>query len=152
MEQIISWEAPEYVEHKKSADWYWYLALTAVLLLIYAAYESSFLFGALVVIGWFTIMIYSARSPQSIKISISDAGVQIDQNLHPWSNIKSFWIFDKNHKKELSLELKKTLMPHIKIPLGDTDPKIVREILLNFAGEKEQEESFIDNLSDLVKF
>lgn len=152
MEKLLEWEAPEYIEHKKGTDWYWYLALGAVLLLIYAAYERSFLFGALVVIGWFTIMIYSARSPQSIKISISDAGVQIDQNLHPWSNIKSFWIFDKNHKKELSLELKKTLMPHVKIPLGDTDPKIVREILLNFAPEKEQEESFIDNLSDLVKF
>lgn len=150
MEKLLEWEAPEYIEHKKGADWYWYLALAAVLLLIFAAYERSFLFGVLVVIGWFTIMLYSARTPKTITISITEQGVLIEQNMYQWSNIKSFWIFSV--KKVLSLELKKTLMPHIKIPLGNTDPKLARELLLKFASEQEQEESFVDNLSDLVKF
>lgn len=147
---MISWEAPEYKEHKKSTDWYWYLALGTVLLLIYAAYERSFLFGVLVVVGWFTTMLYSTRPPKIIKISISENGIQIEQNLYPWTNIKSFWIFSE--KGELLLELKKTLMPHMKILLGEMDPKIAREIISKFIPEKEQEESFIDNLSDLVKF
>ena len=150
METLFSWEAPEYVEHKKGADWYWYLALAATLLLIYAAYQRSFLFGALVIIGWFTIMLYSARPPKNIKISIQETGVQIEQNLYLWSNIKSFWIFKE--RREISLELKKTLMPHIKFPLGNADPELAREFLLKFAKEQEQEESFIDNLSDLIKF
>lgn len=150
MEKLLEWDAPEYVEHKKSADWYWYLALGVVLLLIYSAYERSFLFGALVVIGWFTIMLYSARSPKIIKISISENGIQIEQNLYPWTNIKSFWIFSE--KEELLLELKKTLMPHMKIPLGDADQKTAREIISKFIPEKEQEESFVDNLADLIKF
>ena len=146
----MEWETPEYTEHKKSADWYWYLALGAVLLLIYAAYTRSFLFAALVVVGWFTIMLYSARTAKIIKVAISESGIQIEQNIYPWNNIKSFWIFVG--KNELSLELKKTLMPHIKIPLGETDQKEAHEILLRFIPENEQEESFIDNLSDLVKF
>ena len=150
MEKFIEWEAPEYREHKKSADWCWYLALGAVLLLIYAAYARSFLFAALVVVGWFTIMLYSTRTPKIIKIAISENGVQIEQNFYSWNNIKSFWIF--TGKSELSLELKKTLVPHIKISLGDTDPASAREILLKFIPEREQQESFVDNLSDLVKF
>lgn len=152
MEPIISWEAPEYVEHKKSADWYWWLSLIAVGLLIFSAYERSFLFGVLVVLGWFTIMLYSARAPQIIKISISDKGIIVEKNLYLWTNIKSFWIFDKIYKKEISLELKRAFMPYLKVPLGGTDISKVREILLKFIPEKEQEESLIDNLSDLVKF
>lgn len=152
----MEWEAPEYTEHKKSADWYWYLALFAVLLLIFAAYERSLLFGALVVIGWFTIMLYSARAPKNLKISISEQGIFVEQTLYPWTNIKSFWIFPAKSGStsggELSLELKKTLMPYVKIPLGETDPKVTREITTKFVPEKEQRESFIDNLSDLVKF
>ena len=150
MEKLLEWEAPEYTEHKKGADWYWYLALAAVLLLIYTAYERSFLFGVLVVIGWFTIMLFSARAPKTIKISISESGMQIDQILYPWQNVKSFWIFEQ--KGEISLELKKTLMPRIKIPLGEINPKTAREILSNFISEKEQNESLVDNLSDLMKF
>jgi len=150
MEKLLEWKTPEYIEHEKSADWYWYLALAVVLLLIFAAYQRSFLFGALVIIGWFTIMLYSARSPKVITVSIGEQGIFIEQNLYSWSNIKSFWIF--NNKKEISLELKKTIALHAKIPLGETNPQIAREIILKFVPEKEQEESFIDNLSDLLKF
>ena len=150
METLLEWEAFEYTEHKKGTDWYWYLALIAVLLLIFAAYERSFLFGILVVIGWFILILYSARAPRKLKILISQKGVQIEQSIYPWMNVKSFWIFSV--KKEISLELKKTFMPYVKIPLGSEDPKTIREILLKFVPEQEQEESFTDNLSDLLKF
>ncbi|MEK7560073.1 MAG: DUF5673 domain-containing protein [Patescibacteria group bacterium] len=150
MEKLLEWETPEFKEYKKGVDWYWYLALFAVLLLIFAALERSFLFGAFVVIGWFTIMLHSARVPKIIKISISEKGILVEQNLYSWENIKSFWIFKQ--KKEISLELKKTLMPYLKIFLEETDSKTAREILLNFIPEKEQNESFIDNLADLLRF
>ena len=150
MEKLLEWEALEYAEHKKGTDLYWYLALAAVLLLIFAVYQRSFLFGALVVIGWFTIMLYSTRAPRIITISIREQGILVEQNLYPWTNIKSFWIFPA--KKELSLELKKTLMPHVKIPLGDTNHQTARETILKFVPEKEQEESLLENISDLLRF
>ena len=150
MEKLLEWEAPEYVEHKKNADWYWYLALAAVLLLIFAVYERSFLFGALVIIGWFTVMLYSARSPKIITITVEERGILIEQNLYHWSNIKSFWTFEA--KRELSLELKKTFLPHVKISLGNTDPEMAREIILKFVPEKEQEESLLENISDILRF
>jgi len=152
MEPIISWEAPEYIEHKKSADWYWWLSLAAVGLLIFSAYERSLLFGIFVVLGWFTIMLYSSRPPERIRVIIAKEGIMAGKNLYPWGNIKSFWIFEKNYKKEISLELKRQFVPYLKIPLGDIEPAKAREILLKFIPEKEQEESFIDNLSDIAKF
>ena len=104
------------------------------------------------VLGWFTIMLYSARPAEIISASISTQGVTVKKDLYPWANIKSFWIFEKSYKKEISLELKRQFMPFLKIPLGDIEPAKVREILLKFIPEKEQEESFIDNLSDIAKF
>lgn len=152
MEKLLEWEAPEYISHKKTADWYWWLSLIAVGLLIFSAYERSFLFAIFVVLGWFTIMLYSARNPAIMRMSISEQGITVGNNLYPWINIKSFWVFEKNYKKEISLELKRTFMPYLKIPLDNIETLKVRETLLKFIPEKEQEESFIDNLSDLVKF
>lgn len=152
MEKLFEWETPEYIEHKKGTDWYWWLSLIVVGLLIFAAYERSFLFVIFVVLGWFTIMLYSAKPPEIIRISIAQQGVIVGENMYLWTNIKSFWIFEKIYKKEISLELKKAFMPYLKIPLGNIEPATVREILLKFIPEKEQEESLIDNLSDLVKF
>ncbi|MEK7503046.1 MAG: hypothetical protein AAB556_01215 [Patescibacteria group bacterium] len=152
MQTLLSWEAPEYIEHKKSADWYWWLSLAAVGLLIFSAYERSLLFGVFVVMGWFTIMLYSARPAEIIRVSVSEQGMALGANLYPWTNIKSFWIFEKSYKKEISFELKRAFMPFLKVPLGNMEIPKVRETLLKFIHEKEQNESFIDNISDLVRF
>lgn len=152
MEPLLSWKTPEYIEHKKGTDWYWWLSLAAVGLLIFSAYERSLLFGIFVVLGWFTIMLYSARAPEVIKITISEKGISVGNSLYPRGNIKSFWIFEKSYKKEISLELNRAFMPYLKIPLGDTDPAKAREVISKFAPEKEHQESLIDNLSDIAKF
>ncbi len=150
MNKFLEWETPEYFVYKKGVDWYWYLAICAIFLLIFAAYQRSFLFGAIVIIAWFTIMLYSFKIPKTIKIYFLETGIQIERNIYPWANIKSFWIFEQ--RKELSLELKKTFFSHIKILTGNVDVTIIREILSKFIPENEQENSFIDNLSDLIKF
>jgi hypothetical protein len=43
-------------------------------------------------------------------------------------------------------------MPAVSIPLGDTDPNILREHLLKFVKEKRHEESITETLSRLLGF
>ena len=151
--EIISWKVAEYVEHQRTADWYWWIGLIAVTMLGFAIWEKSFLFGVLVLLSWFVITLYAARPPRTLNIAISENGIVVENNLYPWANLKSFWIFyNPPLKQELSVESKKTLMPYIKIPLGETSPEKVKKIISKFIPEIEQQESLIDNLSNLAKF
>jgi len=150
---LLSWQAPEYHHYDKSTDWYWWVGLVAIMLLGFAVWQGSFLFGVLVLVGWFTIILYAVRKPQIITFSINEKGVVIEKTFYPWHTLKSFWIFyNPPLLKELSLESQKTLMPYIKIPLGDTNPDQVKEALDKYLPEEEQQESIIDNLSHIARF
>lgn len=150
---LLEWEAHEYFHHDHSTDWYWWTGLAALILLGLAIWQKSFLFGVLVLIGWFTVVLYAARPPRTLKFALAERGVLIENTLYPWQNLKSFWIFyNPPLHKDLALESKKAFMPRIKIALGKMDPSKVREIIIKFLPEVEQEESLIDNLSHLARF
>ncbi len=150
---ILAWEAPEYIYQEKGTDWYWWVGLAAIVFLGFAIWQGSFLFGVLVLIGWFTILLFAAKRPRTLKFSISEQGVLVENTFYPWQHLKSFWIFyTPPIHKEISFESKKTLMLHLKVPLGDTDPQRAQEILKKYLPEIEQDDSLIDNLARLAKF
>ena len=150
---LLLWEAPEYIHYDKGTDWYWWAGLVAVILLGLAIWQGSFLFGVLVLIGWFTVVLYAAKKPRTISFALSEKGVLVEKTIYPWNSLKSFWIFyNPPIHKELSLKSKKNIMPYIKIPLGDADPDKIKEIVSKFLPEDEQQESLIDSLAHIARF
>jgi len=150
---LKEWEAPEYAHYEKSADWYWWTGLLAILMLVAAFWQGSFLFGVLVLVGWFTVVIYAARPPRLVRFALTERGVLAADKLYLWQDLKSFWVFYKPPlHNEISIESKKTLMPYIKIPLGEEDPTKLRDTIKKFLPEEEQEESLIDNITHLARF
>lgn len=158
--ELFSWEAPEYFHHARTADWYWWVGLVAVVLLGVAVWQRSFLFGVIILLGWFTVILYAIRTPQTLRFTITDRGLIVESpesnrsgKIYPWSELDSFWVFYKPPvHEELSIKSKKTLMPYIKVPLGGEDPENVKKIVSKFLPIVEQEESLIDNLAHLAKF
>ncbi len=127
--------------------------MIAVSALVFAIWQRSFLFAVLILLSWFTTVLYAVRPPREISIHISENGIMIEKNLYLWAGLKSFWIFyNPPLRRELSVESKKSFIPYLKIPLGETDPEKVKTIIKKFIPEVEQQESLIDNLSHLAKF
>ena len=151
---LMEWEAPEYNHYEKGSDWYWWVGLATVVLLGFALWQRSFLFGVLVLLGWFTVILYASRHPRIINFAITERGILIEDRLYPWHELKSFWIFyNPPLRREISLESNRTLMPYIKIPLAEElDPSKIKDAIKKFLQEVEQQESLIDNLSHLARF
>ena len=149
----IAWQTLEYLYYEKSADWYWALGIIAIGLVAVAILNHNILFAIFIIIGAFALALYAVRRPRTITIAISGEGVRIDNRLFPYEALQSFWIFYlPGGTKELSLRSQKITMPLIKIPLGDTDPNEVRELLIAYLDEKAQNESLIDALARILKF
>lgn len=149
----LEWECYEYEHYEKSPDWYWAFGVVALGLLVVAFIFKNFLFGAIILIGAFAILIYASRRPAIITVTLTSRGVKVNSRLYPYQSIKSFWVeYDPPFRKELILESDRLAIPLITLHLHDTDPLIVREYLRHFLREKHHEESFATTISRLLKF
>ncbi|MEK9175538.1 MAG: hypothetical protein AAB795_03010 [Patescibacteria group bacterium] len=150
---LLSWIAPEYEYYEKTTDWYWWVSLFAIILFVTAIWQKSFLFSVLVLIGWITIILYAARKPLLVKCALAERGVIVGDKLYFWQDLKSFWIFyNPPVRKDLVITSKRSIMPPLNIHLGSEDPMKIRELMIKFIPEIEQDESLIDSLARLARF
>ncbi|NOY35572.1 MAG: hypothetical protein GXP44_01470 [bacterium] len=149
----IEWEAAEYEHREKTADWFWAVGIITLAAVVSAFLLENFLLAILSGLIGFSISLYGAKKPATVKFKIGSRGVQIGGKLYDYENLNSFWIdYDPPRRKELILESKKTFMPHINIMLEDTDPEEVREYLSQFVKEEKIEESWASTISRILGF
>ncbi len=145
---IFSWTAPEYSHGDKSHSWFLSVALVGGAGIIFSVIMGNFLFAIFLALALFLLFVYHVRAPREIEVSVMRRGIVIHNRLFEYAYLQSFWVFEhENGESELSLISKKTLMPHIKVSLGDTDPDEVRDALKDLLPEEHQEESLIDVLA-----
>jgi len=131
------------------------LGLAAAGLIVYFAISGNYLAALLFWLGGVVMgftLYEKNKNPKPTICKIRAEGVQVNRDLYPYENIKSFWIFyDPPHHQELSLRVKAVMTGgYVKIPLGDADPVKLRETLLQFISEKRQEEGLADALARVV--
>lgn len=150
---LIKWEDLEYEYLPKSNNWFWSIGVIAVGLIFASILLDNFLFAILILIAGLAVILLGAKKPKRVIFSLTAKGFQIDKNLFPYENLRSFWIhYEPPYKKILAIEPKKFFMPVISVPLGDTNPNVVREHLLKFLKEERREESFIQTIIRLIRF
>ena len=147
-----TWQAPEYVYREKTSEWYW-----SVGILTLAGVASAYMFGnpllaSLVLVIGFTMALFGARRPKMISFGIGSRGIRADNILYPFQTLWSFWILEKEHENLLLLKSRKKLSTQIAIPLGDVDPEQMRDFLLDYLEEEDDEESIAQRFMDYLGF
>jgi hypothetical protein len=149
----ITWQAQEYEYIRKSSDWYWAVGILTLGLFTVALIFQNVLFAVFMLIAGFTTALYGARPPRTVNFELSSEGIHIHNRMYTYEMLQSFWIFyHPPDIKEISIESQKFIMPHIKIPLGDTNPVAVRAYLQQFLPERQQEESLIETGTRFLGF
>ena len=149
---LIAWTAPDADPESAAVP---QLLFGGVLILggVVAAFLKNPLFAILLGISGGLLIAHAFRTPRQLRLAVTARGIQVGGRLYEFDATESFWIFyDPPLFKELSLRSKKTMMPVIRVPLGDLDPLRLRGILLRFLREQEQELSLTDILSKRLGF
>jgi len=153
MKNHLAWTAPEFEYYRKDKPWFTVVSLIAAGLFLWALLTKNIIFALLIGLSYFTIMAYGFKKPALIKLAVTPQGVKINRTLYEYDNLKSFWIFYQPPRvKEISLRSKKTIMPYIKLPLGEQNPVKVRKNLLKYLPERRHKESLVDNLARSLRF
>ncbi|MBI2055624.1 MAG: hypothetical protein HYT42_01900 [Candidatus Sungbacteria bacterium] len=150
---ILQWRAPEFDYHpQKSLT----LFLFGALLWaggVAALFFKNFLFAVLLAIAGGLVIHHSSRRPRELQFYISPRGIKIGRRIYQFEDLNSFWVlYDPPYSRELIIESKKTLMPVIRAPIGETNPLEIRKILLRFLKEEKHEESLADIVSKHLGF
>jgi len=149
----IKWQAFEYKYKKKSADWLWVLWIMALTITVISIFYNNIMFAILVILSAFTLSIYSVKKPRLINFKISQRGVLINQHLHPYSIIESFWIKDDSEEEpKIILKLKRVLMPYIIIPIQNENPENIEEYLLKYLKKEVHEEPLLTQIMERFGF
>lgn len=137
----IRWSAHEHGLRERDRSWYVALGIAAVCFATIAVILGNVLFGVLILLAALTLALLARHPPKLAEFEISDLGVTIDNELHRYEEIISFWVEEKHEPPMLFIDTVKPLSPNFIVPLEHVDPKLVRAYLVERAEEVPMRES-----------
>lgn len=153
-EVIISWKAPEYIQHEKSKNWYIAAIIVGLLLIIMSIVTQNYTMTlALVVFAIVYPYVQTKHPPKEIEIKLTRMGIRVGKMFFPYTHVKAFWIvYHPPFVKTLNLQVHKRFTKDLVVQLNDQDPNVVREFLCTQVPEWEgKAEPITDMLVRLLK-
>lgn len=133
---LFEWEAVEQKLSPKEMLWLGLFALAIMAALIF--WLKNYLGAITILLLYFIFYLYYGRENRLLKFFLRNNGIETKEKFFFYSTLKSFRIvYQAGSTKELKITGKKKLMPEISIPIGETDPTKIREILLKFIPERD---------------
>jgi len=151
-DKTITWSAQEYEYKEKTTDWYIALGIIAISIATASFLLGNILFAILILLGTFTLAMYSMREPGIMEIELSKRGILVNDSIYPYNTLESFWVEEYDKEPKIIIQSEKALMPYIIIPLGDADPDEVREFLFEYIDEEEHHEPLSHKLMEYLGF
>lgn len=152
MKPLLEWDAPLHHHTEKNNDWYWAVGIITLTAAALAFIFGNVIFGILIIVGIFTLMIHASKKPEIIHVEINDRGITLDKVLYPFLSLESFWIDAHEHPPKILLKSTKVLMPYITIQIAEMDREKVREILLTYIAETEHHEPLSQKILERFGF
>src|SRR3989344_3562339 len=120
MEEVgkLSWTAYEYEEKFRSRDWFWALGVIVITGALAALIFGNYFFATLILLGGGLLGHYATKRPKIISYELNERGLQIDSQLYPYENLKSFWV-EPGDKPTLFVRSGRAFMPVLSIPIDN---------------------------------
>lgn len=148
---LAHWRTREFEQPQRSKKWHLFAALFLVLIISFAVYMDAMVMAITFILIGIVGYIYMGKEPRVLDFMITRDGILAGKELYNFKNLESFWIFYEEDLKVISIHTDGYLAPYVHIPLADQDPVEVRDILLKYIPEVEQEWTLIDRLEKLIK-
>ena len=147
----LRWSAYEHEHIERSSDWYWALGVAAISIALTAIILHDVLFGVLIILAAITIGLLANTPPELAQFEISERGIRVNEALHRWDHIISFWVEEEHDDRPLLLvDTTKFMSPNLIIPIEHIDPSLVRSFLKEHAEEKHMKEPLAHKIFEFL--
>lgn len=152
-EDSLAFEAPEHEIKKKGLDWFAAVGVITVSIVISSIIYQNYLFAILILIGVFTLILFSIKEAATIHIQLTPRNILVDDKEYSYKTLDSFWITENDYAtSKILIQSKNLLLGQLVIPLGKNNPDEIREYLLAHLPEKEDHEPFSHQIMEYLGF
>jgi len=149
---IAYWQGPEYEVLPKSKRWYTVMILAIAVIVLYAVWTNNHIVAILFLTIGAVGFLYIITPPRVMDFAITLEGIVAGNQLYPYDEIESFWIFyEPPHTRIISFRIDGHWFPYLHVPLHELDPVEVRAALLEHVIEQRQEHTVVDTMERLLK-
>ena len=94
-ESLYEWEMGEFHPHERSKTWYAIAMVVVGLMLVYAVITSNFMFAIIILMISIIFLLNNLHKPKHIAVHLTDKGLVVDEEFHPYKDIKDFSVIDR---------------------------------------------------------
>lgn len=151
-EVAFSWQASEYVHHRKGPGWYaGFIGGLAALSALAIWLHFWLTIGAFVAMG-IAIVVYAHRPPRTLLYELTPTGITIDGRQFDFSQFRSFGVLPDEEWHSIDLEPVKRFDPRMTILFDDADfDEIVGHLELHLS-RIDRQPDIIERLSRYLRF
>ncbi len=128
-QSLLEWQASARPDHERSEKWYIGAGICCILMIGYgilsSAWALSFIFAMIPALYF----ILRNQSHKQHTIRIRDIGIEFDEKLLSWGELKEFWILRGSGYHELHIAAKKQMKSDIVVMTGEIDPYRIRDTI-----------------------
>jgi hypothetical protein len=155
-EGILVWQGPEHVVMHRGADWFLIVGIAGVALAVSALIFGNVLFGILIIVSAFALVLFAVREPKTVTFSLTPQGLVVDDKKYPFSILESFWVSEPENGHDegarLIFQSDKLFVHHLTIPLENISADEVREYLAHHLPEEEVYEPLSHQIMEYLGF
>jgi len=152
-EDSLAFEAPEHEIKKKGLDWFFAVGIITISIVISSIIYQNYLFAILILIGVFTLILFSLKEAATIHIKLTPRNILVDDKKYSYKTLDSFWITENDYTaSKILIQSKNLLLGQLVIPLGENDPDKISEYLLAYLPEKEDHEPLSHQVMEYLGF
>ena len=148
-ENVIRWEAEEYVQHDKNGGWYVGLVFVGLVLVALAVVLRWWTFVLLVVVSVVTLFIYTLRPPRMLRYTLDEKGLTEGARRYDFVDYKSFGIMKDGEHFIVVLTPRKRFSGRVRVLFPEAQGE---KIVDAFGAKLPMEEVRLDFIDKVVKF
>jgi hypothetical protein len=151
-DEVVRWEASEYIHRSKDATWIIGFGIIVAIILGVALWLQAWTFAALVVVMAAAMGVFAFRKPKVKKYALSHHGLQIDDRVYHLSDFRSFGVLAEEAFFSIMLIPTKRFMPAVTVYFAQEDGEQIVGILSTHLPLEELQPDPIDAIMRRLHF
>jgi hypothetical protein len=152
-DDVVTWEASEYINHQKSPRWYVLLTVATVLLAAVLWLLLGDIWSMIVIaVMYMAITVYARREPRTLRYSVSSSGISIGEKHFDYDQFKSFSIIEETGVPSVTLDPTQRFMPSVSIYFSPEDGQRIVEELAKSLPQEQKSMNAVDRAMMRIRF
>lgn len=144
-EELIRWQAAEYIARPKSSKWYLFFAGAVVVLMLLAIFViKEYSFAVLIPVMAVSLVLYFKRPAPIVSYTLSRKGLHVNERLYPYEDFREFGVIKQANENMITLIPRKRFQMGISFYFDETIGEPIVDILAARLPMKEIRPDFID--------